>query len=352
MRNKQGLALVLLLVTTMLLFMLGAALFTVAQADFRISRHLADWEQARYSAEAGVAAALSLLPRDPRLLAEVEGGFAQDAEPAFAVEWFPGENSGEMWLYSTGKARGKEREVRALAVFQPFGGFAAVAESLRLEQVDIYGHVKADEVEFTYGESRLYGNLCCRTVWCTMGGDFWLAGWEREPLGDGYPLLDFTELATQALAGGWEWIEAGGEAYRLGGEHTGELQVFIRGDLQLAEDFQGSGIVLVSGNAEFSCLGLEDDLVVLVQGNVTVLGNREVEERGSLLLYSGGELHWQAQEANQAKGVFLASEMILSGVALSYCDRAALRFFDGLPRVLRDVCGAFSLQWVDTEHRR
>jgi hypothetical protein len=352
MKGNKGLALVFLLLSTMVLFLLGLGLFTVALIDYRISHHLSDWEQAFYSAEAGVAMALAMLPQDPEGLWGYEGSFSREGMPAFTAEVSSEEDGKSVLIEAIGFARGKERRVRVVAAFRPFGGFGLIGEEVVLDEVDVYGHVKAGDVSFIHGESHVTGDLCCFSVGSAWGGSYLLGGWQRELVGEGYPLLDFVGLEEQVVEDGWALVEAEASGYVLEGEVEEALRLFVRGDLVIGETFRGRGIVAVSGDVEILCIGVEEELVVLAGGDVTVLGNRELEERGSVFLYSGGKLLWEDCEEKEVNGVFVGSRVELSGVELHYCDLAALEYFTDLPGELLEICPSFALRWEDTGHRR
>lgn len=346
MRGSAGYALVLVIMATLLCFLLGAALLEIGLADLRVSRHLSEAMQAKYFAEAGVETLVGGLPRRPSDLIGYSTVIERDDDLCFTVTAQP--LSGEAYgieVISEGRAGGKRRQVQARVRYLPLGSYGVIAQSLHAEALDVRGGVLCGLLWVGPGVTRIGGNLHAGEVPLSLGtvtsGGY---SCENHEVKDSY----FALTDWLAAAAGWPVPPFVDGAYRLADGESGRW--YVPGELVLEGSGPDGALLAVAGNVRVEELPA-GRVVLLAAGDVTFLREEPAEllDGQQLVVIASG---WIRGKGLALRGVLAAPEVDLSGMVISYCDRAVLEWLDELPESLFTGCGSFLVEWVETEVRR
>jgi hypothetical protein len=374
MDTARGYALIIVLFAMMLFSLLGVTVFSVTLADMRISRHIAQADQAYYYAEAGIERAAAELPRAVACYLAYEAEFERlegqaDGPPYFTVTVAPYSGAEEDRLRkrirATGMAEGKQRTVEVWAGLQLFGGNVLVSPGLiALDQVTAGGNVLAGEVLFQFGQSEIRGNLVHDLDVATVGGGgYRVLGQECSVPFPGESNVDFDLLEALARSGCGEWFipeqgEDGSCDWRdfpctdsCGG-------VFVPGDLTIAGDFLFSGLMVARGTVYLQTAEVYGPLAILAEGDILLGMGGDVPVHGmygGCLLYSAGEiLDTRADKLPCiVHGVLIGRGGIsLTNVELIYEEEPLLPYVEALPEGALPHYPSLLLEWVDTAPRR
>lgn len=351
--GQKGYALLVLLFVTLLLFLLGSTLLSIALSDLRVSTHLAEADRAFYYAEAGIKFLKASLPRQHKKLPSFQVQVEWQESPRFTGQAIPlvGEKYAFL-LTAEGQAGKKQRRAAANARYFPFGGNGVIAGSLKATRAMVQGSVYTDRFLLGAGETVISGDLAAREIsFGVEGGKYRCLGRDWRRAGEDLVWPEFTSMLAKAKAefDSPESVEAG-ESYRLKGPVAGLW--YVPGNLLLDSRFSGDGLVVVEGNVKVS--GLPAGRVVLfAQGKIVVsgAGGGNVGGRQSLALFSRERIEVSGVGL-VFRGVLLAPKVELRDVLLRSCHRAVLPWLDLLPEELLAVNPAFGLEWLETRIRR
>ncbi len=355
MSRQSGYALLVLVFTGLLIFLLGSTLFLIALSGLRVSRHLAEADRAFYYAEAGVELLKASLPRQHEKLASFQLQLERQGSPSFTGRVIPLEREKYAFLLAAvGRAGNKQRNAAAEARYFPFGGNAVIAGNLQVAGATVEGSVYADYFLVAEGKTVVSGDLAVIEIEieATEGGSLRHLGRILQREESEIIWTDFDLLSAKAKDGGWRVPPVVNGIYRLEELATGTW--YVPGDLCL-DGWRGSNLmVVVEGEVTMSRLPA-GRLVLFAEGEIKIelqaSGVADVGESQSLVLYSQEQITVSGENF-LLRGVLLAPEVELQGVSLLYCHRAALPWLDLVPAELLALSPTFALEWLETRIRR
>jgi hypothetical protein len=349
-QGKKGYAIVILLVSISLVTLLGVSLFTLAQINDRVSRHMAEADRAWYAAEAGVEWAIAALPRDCGELVGYETEFVHLDEPVFSVTVKPSMEQDYAWhISSVGIAGNKMRRSEAHVWLWPFGRRALIAREAILTKVGVQGSVIACSVVFGPGETVVTGRLLYENL--TLGGGWYVCGEEQVLVGHELPEVDFAKLVERAEDELWPSLVGEGSV-RLDEEAgIAEGPLLVMGDLVLAGGFAFDGVILVTGSVDVAGLP-EGQVVLLVQEDILFSGDVQMDEGSALVAWCGGVCAYPGGSGLILRGVLFAGVLDLTDMEIVYCDLPAVLAMDAMPEALVNYSPSFGVEWLEVGTRR
>lgn len=352
--RRDGFILVPVLVVMASLFLLAAALMSLALADSRTGGHVAKHTRLYYFAEAGAEYAMACLPREHT---EFAAYFAElvspEAEPFFRVSVVESGETLEKRIVSVGFYDGRSREVEVRARLCLLGEKALVTEGeARLGRVTVHGGVVAGKAVFGGGPAEIYGEL----VYSEMEHEGWGSHRaESESRAEEVPQLavDFDYWEEAAMLARWPVLE--GDVL-WDGLSAVPGRALIKGDLVLAEGFSGSGFWVVRGDVAVNCAESEGHVMLLAEGEVALAMAGPVQHLGGSFVLYGKDGVFDRREKT---GDVLIVEGVLAGGRLELED-AEVVFNEESLRGVAEMFEAGTFlsfsrllaEWVDLSPRR